>query len=223
MKILAINNIKHQIYNKTEQKNTITQNNVEKNQTWVDSTNLAFKKAIVLRKPVYESPVIEKLVNRITSFFNMLPEYSKTTRPVALKYNGGIAGFMIDKFEKNATKISIKMFPGKENLEDWNARDVDFYALEMLLNKKGQMVKGMYYNMPGRMNYIFDRLPNNIRRIKYANAFYMQSKEDGRWTKLAPTPVDYQYVSSYNNIMDTSDSELHELFKNLAEKDTKFF
>ena len=185
-------------------------------------SDLVFKAGLVLKKPVYESQITEKLAEKIASYIQKIPEASKILQPISFKYDGGVAGFVVDKTKKNETKISVKMFDGKEELGDWNSRGGEFTALEMSLNKKGQMTKGMYYSMPNRMNYIFERLPKNVRRVKYANAFYMQRKEDGRWTKLVQQAADYQYASSHENIMDFSESKLQDMFIKLAEKDAVF-
>lgn len=223
MRIQAINNIKYQSINKRDIKDS-PETIVNSEETLkVGYTDLVFKAGLVLKKPVYESQITEKLAEKIASYIQKIPEASKILQPISFKYDGGVAGFVVDKTKKNETKISVKMFDGKEELGDWNSREGEFTALEMSLNKKGQMTKGMYYSMPCRMNYIFERLPRNARRVKYANAFYMQRKEDNRWTKLVLKSPDYQYASSLENIMDYSESKLHDMFIKLAEKDTVFF
>ena len=85
------------------------------------------------------------------------------------------------------------------------------------------MINGLYYDMPNRMNYLFERAPKNVRKIRYANADYKPSSDDIGWERLSASPGTYQFVTSFQNILDYPQTWLQELFIKLAQKNTALF
>ena len=175
------------------------------------------------KEPIIKNPIIKKINNKILSYIERLPESSKISKPVIMNFDDGIVGFVVDKTKKEGTFVSLKMVKGFEKIESFDSIKTPFMALEFTLNKNGQMTKGMYYDMPGRMNAIFTRDARNVRRIQYANAFYKPVAEnENLWLKMVPEVGEYQYASSANK-MEFRDNEIQEYFSELAKKNVSVF
>ncbi len=221
MKINPIVNFKTQTLNKESK--TTSNLYSEKELPRIGYTDLVFRASLKLRKPTIKSPIIEKINNKVLSYVEKLPSSSKISKPVVVNFEDGMAGFIVDKTKKDGTLVSLKMVKGFEKIESFDSIKTPFMALEFTLDKNGQMTKGMYYDMPCRMNAIFTRDSRNIRRIQYANAFYKPIAEDENlWLKMVPEAGEYQYASSANKMV-FKDNELQEFFSELAKKDVSLF
>lgn len=221
MRINPIFSSKNQIVNIKNLKNA-PEENAEQNLPKVGYTDLVFKASLKLKKPVIKDPVLEKINSKILSYIEKLPQSSKISKPIIVNFEDGMAGFIVDKTKKE-TFVSLKMAKGFNKFESFDSIQTPFMVLEFSLNKNGQMTKGMYYDMPGRMNAIFTRDARNVRRIQYANAFYKPITEDENlWLKMVPDACDYQYASSANSMIFRA-NELQSYFSELAKKDVSLF
>ena len=185
----------------------------------VTGQDIAFKSALVLKKPCIKSPDIQKINDKIVSYVQKLPERAKLSRPMMIGFKDGVAGILVDKSKDNGTFVNIKIADSVDALSNWNSPEEPYMALEMTLNTAGQMINGTYYSMPERMTYAFTRSPKNVRRIEFANASYMPANEGANlWKKIIPHVVDYQYFAAAQK-MEFNETELQEYFSELAKKD----
>ena len=221
MKINPVVNFRYQTLSKETKKSSNLY--FEEELPRMSYTDLVFKASSKLKEPIIKNPIIKKINNKILSYIERLPESSKISKPVIMNFDDGIVGFVVDKTKKEGTFVSLKMVKGFEKIESFDSIKTPFMALEFTLNKNGQMTKGMYYDMPGRMNAIFTRDARNVRRIQYANAFYKPVAEnENLWLKMVPEVGEYQYASSANK-MEFRDNEIQEYFSELAKKNVSVF
>ena len=146
--------------------------NIKKNEKPTD--DIAFKATSVLRKPSFVDKDIQKLSDKILSLYQKLPEFSAVRKPFEIPFKKGVVALMIDKSEAIRTKISLKIKENAKKINDWNSLAEFDKGIDMVINKKGQMIEGVYYEAGG-CHMIFRRQNKNLRRILYKHNLYIPS------------------------------------------------
>ncbi|MBE7711211.1 MAG: hypothetical protein E7Z92_03620 [Cyanobacteria bacterium SIG31] len=191
--------------------------------TQISNQNVSFKASLVLKKANIQNPNIQKLNDKIVSYIQKLPDLAKLSKPIIIDFKDGVAGFLVDKTRNNGTFVNIKIADNLKALTNWDCPQEPFLALEMTINKAGQMINGIYYSMPERMTYAFTRSPKNVRRIEHGNATYKPVNDNSNlWLKNVPHVVDYQYYSTAQK-MEFNETELQKYFSELAKRETSIF
>ena len=160
-RISAVSNNNYQYYRK---------NNNIKNISFQACTQKLFK-------PVMVNESLQKLVDKIGSFLQAMPEFSKLSKPMQIKFEKGVFGFMIDKTKPNSMKVSIKVKENSDKIESWDSLNEFKEGIEMIINNQGQMVEGSYYEV-GANHILFERGYKNKRRIKHRNEYYRPVNND---------------------------------------------
>jgi len=162
-KITAISNNSYQNYRKNNQKSI---------------NNLSFRagsKEFV--KPILINAELQKLADKISSYLQIMPEYSKLSQPAQVKFGNGVIGFIIDKTKTGFSKILIKHKETSNEIQSWDSLSEFKEGIEMIVNNNGQMIEGNYYEL-GERNILFERNNKNIRRMKHYNEYYRPVNND---------------------------------------------
>ncbi len=177
-------------------------------------TDLVFKaRTLTLVKPELNTPLMEKLGQKVLFYLEKFPELSKTSKPFLLNFENKQLEFTVDKTKKALSEINIKLY---ENNKTFTS------GIKMCIDKNGQMVEGICYDND-RMCILFERRKRNIRRIQYGNTFYKPISEDSiTWQQLVTNKFDHAYYSAAKN-MNFRDSEFQSFFMEMTKRDTSFF
>lgn len=183
--------------------------------TTVENDNIAFK-SMTLRKPVVADAEVQKINNKIISMFQKLPEFSATKKPLEIPFKNGIAGFIIDKSNNEMAKISIKVKENSNKIKNWDSISEFDKGMDIVLDKKGQMLEGVYYEAGG-CHLLFRRLAKNNRRILYKHNLYMPDNMDKySWKRITAG----DNVFSTHERIQVDKDKFEVLFFEMAELDT---
>lgn len=147
--------------------------------------NITFNGSSALKKPTFTNKNIQKVADKIASLYQQLPEFSYVKKPFQIPYEKGVAAFTIDKSQDDITKISLKIKEKSKQIKDWDSFSEFDKGMDMLINKKGQMVEGVYYEAGG-CHLIFKKQPKKLRRILYKhNQYIPKTIEKYYWERIA--------------------------------------
>ena len=151
----------------------------------INNNNITFTRGTTLKKPAFVNKNIQKISNKIISIYQQLPEYSAIKKPLQIPFEDGIAAFTVDKTQNEISKISLKIKENSKRINNWESISEFDKGMDMIINKKGQMTEGVYYEAGGH-HLIFRRLANNLRRIIFKHNQYIPSKlEKYSWERIA--------------------------------------
>lgn len=188
--------------------------NIKKNEKPTD--DIAFKATSVLRKPSFVDKDIQKLSDKILSLYQKLPEFSAVRKPFEIPFKKGVVALMIDKSEAIRTKISLKIKENAKKINDWNSLAEFDKGIDMVINKKGQMIEGVYYEAGG-CHMIFRRQNKNLRRILYKHNLYIPSSLDKYyWERIA----NGEKIFSTQEKINVDKNKIEALFFEMAECST---
>ena len=189
--------------------------NIKKNEKHSPVEDLAFK-AYTLKKPTFIDKDIQKLSDKIISFYQNLPEYSIVKKPIEISFKNGVVALLIDKTESIRTKISLKLKEKSKKINNWNSLSEFDKGIDMIINKKGQMVEGVYYEAGG-CHIIFRKDQKNLRRILYKHNQYIPSNLGKYyWERIAGG----EKIFSTEEKIDVNENEIEALFFEMAESST---
>lgn len=178
--------------------------------------NVTFQANRNLKKPSFIDKDIQKLSNKIVSLYQKLPEYSVVNKPIEIPYKKGIAGLIIDKSEAIRTKISLKIKESSKKINNWNSLSEFDKGIDMVINKNGQMIEGVYYEAGG-CHIIFRRQNKNLRRILYKHNVYIPSNMGKYyWERIAGG----EKIFSTLEKIDVNENKVEALFFEMAEAST---
>jgi hypothetical protein len=187
---------------------------IKKNEKPID--DIAFKATSVLRKPSFIDKDIQKLSDKILSLYQKLPEFSAVRKPFEIPYKKGVVALVIDKTEAIRTKISLKIKENTKKINDWNSLAEFDKGIDMVINKKGQMIEGVYYEAGG-CHMIFRRQPKNLRRILYKHNQYIPSNLGKYyWERITAG----EKIFSTEEKIDVDQNKIEALFFEMAECST---
>lgn len=147
--------------------------------------NINFGANLKLRKPAFADAELQKAINKISSLLKKLPEFSETKKPIQIPFKEGVLGFTINKSVNERSKISIKIKEKSDKIKDWDSITEFDKGMEFVLNKKGQMIEGVYYEAGG-CHLLFRRQQKNYRRILYKHNEYMpENFEKYSWKRIS--------------------------------------
>ena len=190
-------------------------NNIKKNEKPNPIDDLTFK-SYSLRKPSFVDKDIQKLSDRIVSLYQKLPEYSAVNKPIEIPFKNGVVGLIIDKSEAIRTKISLKLKENSKKINNWNSLAEFDKGIDMVINKKGQMTEGVYYEAGG-CHIIFRKQNKNLRRILYKHNQYIPSNiEKYCWERIA----NGEKIFSTQEKIDVDQNKIEALFFEMAEATT---
>ena len=188
--------------------------NIKKNEKPTD--DIAFNATSVLRKPSFVDKDIQKLSDKILSLYQKLPEFSAVRKPFEIPFKKGVVALMIDKSEAIRTKISLKIKENAKKINDWNSLAEFDKGMDMVINKKGQMIEGVYYEAGG-CHMIFRRQNKNLRRILYKHNLYIPSSLGKYyWERIA----NGEKIFSTQEKIDIDENKIEALFFEMAECST---
>lgn len=213
MQINSISKINYQNFNKKFSKPTETpieqENQAPQELKMFAYNDLAFKSKIDnLVRPTFESPVLEKLAEKTSTYLKILPKMSKMREPINIKVNDKQIEFYMDKMnQSNLADVSIKII---EN-------DV-VSRFNMKINKNGQLIGAACYE-PGVPNILFERPKNSARKIKYGDISYRPSLENENiWVRATSRFNETNHTVAPDRI-EFNRTELEKFMSEMAKKD----
>ena len=178
--------------------------------------NISFQAARgVLRKPMMKTEELQNLADKLSSVLKTLPENcvvnSKT--PLKVPFANGVVAFVIDKTHAERSQIHIKLKENSTKIKDWDSIQEFDKGMSLILNKKGQMVEGVYYETGG-CHIFFRRMPKNLRRIIYKhNQYVPENIEKYSWKRVAAG----EHIFSTHEHIDVDAEKFEALFFEMAE------
>ena len=146
---------------------------------------ISFMGITTLKKPTFTNKNIQKVSDKIVSIYQSLPEFSSVRKPFQVPFENGIAAFTMDKSQGEITKISLKIKENAKEIKNWDSISEFDKGMDMIINKKGQMIEGVYYEAGG-CHMIFKKLTKNLRRILYKhNQYIPKTLEKYYWERIA--------------------------------------
>lgn len=175
---ISINPLHYQI----NQQYLKSRNNTASGPISTEDKDISFKaNATKLKKPVLENKSLQLLSDKISSFISKIPADFKISKPVLTQIDNDIVGFTIDKSDPEKTKVVIKRKVLDKMIHNWESSQEFEEILNIVLNKKGQMISGSYTE-PGvnGSGYHFERNEKNIRRLQFAGNIYSPAAKENR-------------------------------------------
>lgn len=174
---------------------------------------IAFMGSVTFKKPTFTNKNIQKVADKIASIYQNLPDFSSIRKPFLVPFEKGIAAFTVDKSQGEVTKISLKIKENSKQINDWDSISEFDKGMDMIINKKGQMIEGVYYEAGG-CHLIFKRQAKNVRRILYKhNQYVPKNIEKFYWERIAGG----EKIFSTNERIPIDQDKIEALFFEMAE------
>ena len=165
-----------------------------------------------LTKPKFNTPLQEKIANKITTYLKVLPENSRLKAPIVMQFEDKIIEFSMDKTNPSGlTDVSIKVKDKDDNKSELN----------FVISKTGQVKSGISQE-PNKMGLMFERNAYGVRKMFYGNAIYHSlANSDTLWLREGKPQEDE--ISPIAQLrMEFNDTELRDFLSEMAKKRTSF-